>query len=396
MNFESELWLEPRKSLERDFGQITCEMTKHEHAFLCGMIKQAMPKKIIEIGVAEGGTTSVILRCLSMLDLESEMWSIDLSKQYYKDKQKRTGYECERLKEYIDTEKIKHHFLLGVTIADVIEEIGNGIDFVIIDTIHRLPGEILDFLCVLPYLRIGATVILHDIDLNFRRSVFWSRSSMDFARIAIATKLLYSAVAAEKHMVYEKGGKLPNIAGFITNNDTEKYIDNLFYILTMTWSYIPEQKMLNAYRNIFSKFYGNELVRLFDMAVKNNRRIWERAKLADKMDKSEEPPRIIYSFPYAEVPMGSRIVIYGAGKVGTECYEVQNKLGVYDIVAWVDREGERIRADVRFPDVLSECDFDYIIIAVESKKVYSEICAELDKKGLSKSKSIIGPIRKYQ
>ena len=396
MKFENELWLEPCRTLEKETGQIVCEMSKHDHAFLCGMIKQTMPRKIVEIGVAEGGTTSVILQCLSMLNLESEMWSIDLSERYYKDEKMKTGYEYERLKGYIGTEKIKHHLLLGVTIADVIEEIGRGIDFVVIDTTHRLPGEVLDFLCIFPFLEIGAAVILHDIDLNYRRNVFWPRFYMSYADKAIATKLLYTAVVAEKCMAWERGGKLPNIAGFKINEDTEKYIDDVFYILTMIWSYIPEEKVLNAYRNMFCKFYGHESVRLFDMAVKNNWRIWERTKLADSMDKSEEPPRIVYRFPYAKVPMGSRIVIYGAGKVGTECYEVQNKLGVYDIVAWVDREGEAISTNVRFPDVLSDCDFDYIIVAVESKKVYSEICAELDQKGLGKSKPIIGPIKKYQ
>ena len=45
---------------------------------------------------------------------------------------------------------------------DVIDEIGSDIDFLILDTLHIVPGEILDFLVCLPYLTKDAIVVLHD------------------------------------------------------------------------------------------------------------------------------------------------------------------------------------------------------------------------------------------
>ena len=44
---------------------------------------------------------------------------------------------------------------------------GKGcIDFCLIDTSHLIPGEILDFLMILPYLKDNATVVFHDVKLH--------------------------------------------------------------------------------------------------------------------------------------------------------------------------------------------------------------------------------------
>ena len=43
------------------------EMTSFEKAFLCGLLKEKRPKKIVELGVSGGGTTAVILTCLKLL-----------------------------------------------------------------------------------------------------------------------------------------------------------------------------------------------------------------------------------------------------------------------------------------------------------------------------------------
>lgn len=53
--------------------------------------------------------------------------------------------------------------MLGETIASRIEEIGNGIDFVILDTMHALPGELLDFISLYPYLDKRAVIVFHDV-----------------------------------------------------------------------------------------------------------------------------------------------------------------------------------------------------------------------------------------
>ena len=54
-------------------------MTHSQSGFLCGMIKQFRPKKILEVGVAAGGSTAIILQALEDLGEPYEMHSVDIS-----------------------------------------------------------------------------------------------------------------------------------------------------------------------------------------------------------------------------------------------------------------------------------------------------------------------------
>ena len=49
----------------------------------------------------------------------------------------------------------------GLT-CEFIEKIGNNIDLVYIDTVHVTPGEMLNWLEILPFLKEEAFVVLHD------------------------------------------------------------------------------------------------------------------------------------------------------------------------------------------------------------------------------------------
>ena len=122
-----EMWDWPVKEL-RSQTDFVCEMTEYDHSFLCGMIKLKNPKKVLEIGVAEGGTTAVIINCLSLLgEAKREVYSVDIAEMLFYDKEKKVGYEYDRLVSYIDTTDIIHHMLLGKTIAKQIKKIGTDI-----------------------------------------------------------------------------------------------------------------------------------------------------------------------------------------------------------------------------------------------------------------------------
>ena len=66
-----ELVWEPRKRamesiMKGEWGSEP-EMSEFESAFVCGLIKEKRPKKILEIGVAGGGTTAIVMQCLNDL-----------------------------------------------------------------------------------------------------------------------------------------------------------------------------------------------------------------------------------------------------------------------------------------------------------------------------------------
>ncbi|MBQ4402827.1 MAG: class I SAM-dependent methyltransferase [Selenomonadaceae bacterium] len=140
------------------------EMSEFESAFLCGALKTFRPKKILEIGVAGGATTAIILQTLEDLGEPYEIHSVDVAEKFYCDQSKTSGFMAMFAKEKILGElRGTHEFHIGKVLPQIIDEIGGDIDFVILDTVHNLPSEVLDFIAMLPYLKVGAVVVLHDV-----------------------------------------------------------------------------------------------------------------------------------------------------------------------------------------------------------------------------------------
>ena len=258
-----EQFIEPRNILKYT-TEAYCEMTLQEHNFLCSLIRKRMPNKVLEVGVAGGGTTAVIMKCLDLVNPLALMYSVDLSEECYRRKGKQTGYQLFEVKDNLSN-YCNHNFLLGHILPDRIKEIGKNIDFVILDTTHLMPGEILDFLTVLPYLSKDAIVVLHDVALNLS-----GRGGYSYA-----TKILLDAVSGEKYYDYQKA---LNISAFRITEETKVNIANVFSALSITWQYKPSLSELMSYRDIFRENYDKECIDLFDIFVGQNADRIERNK----------------------------------------------------------------------------------------------------------------------
>ncbi|MBR2216004.1 MAG: class I SAM-dependent methyltransferase [Selenomonadaceae bacterium] len=189
---EIELYHAPRENMLSRVAieSSAVEMTDFDSAFLCGLIKKFRPRKLLELGVASGGTTAVMLQCLSDLNLDYEFHSVDISPVLYTNNQKRTGYIADLVKETLP--HVNHKLHLGHGIPYFLPKIGGGIDFVLLDTTHFMPGEVLDFIAVLPYLTNNAVVCVHDIAI----------SQAPRLHTAHACSILFSSVTARKFMNY--------------------------------------------------------------------------------------------------------------------------------------------------------------------------------------------------
>lgn len=281
------MW-EPRKRtmetvLKGEWG-IEPEMTEFESAFVCGLIKENRPKKILEIGVAGGGTTAIVMQCLNELNLkDTEFISVDLNERLYNAPDKETGYIAKEAKKIYDT---KHRFVFGHVIAEVIEEIGEEIDFVILDTVHFLPGEVLDFPVILPFMSKNAIVVLHDVAFH-----------QYYNKDGIACQTLFDAATGIKILPMgsddTRTTKMPNIGAIKINEDTRKYIDAVFHAMTLPWNYMPEKNVINAYRRIYDKYYGEDMADFFDTAVAFNRNLLNKSNKPVKKYKFKI--RIIYA-----------------------------------------------------------------------------------------------------
>lgn len=93
-----------------------------------------------------------------------------------------------------------------------------------------------------------------------------------------------------------------------------------------------------------------------------------------------------YLFPFDKVNNNERIVIYGAGVVGTQYMEQNNKLNYCQIILWVDKYSKK--SGVSSIDDIMNCSFDKVIIAIEDCQTKEKIKKELLQLGIS-DKSII-------
>ena len=249
-------------------------MNEIESAFLCGMIKKFHPKKLLEVGVAAGGSTSIILQTLEDLGEPYKMHSVDILTKHHPYNTEEIGFLAKFVKanNLISPASLsgEHKFHLGRYLPQVIDEIGGDIDFVILDTVHFLPGEVLDFIAMLPYLKDGAIVVLHDVALNqYKHQTGW--------RDACATGALFGAVTAKKFLNFvpeDAAGNIrssyPNIAAFQVNEQTKEHIENLFLLLTLNWHYAPSQNEIKIYREFYRRYYSADLTDIFDETIKMN------------------------------------------------------------------------------------------------------------------------------
>lgn len=146
--------------------------------------------------------------------------------------------------------------LLGKFLPERLDEIGDGIDFLILDTVHVLPGEILDFIAAFPYLAHDAVVVLHDTCLHYAPNMNGNE---------VATSVLLQSVVADKFLNIQD--RYPNIAAFQINQDSYTYLTNMFSALILPWAYLPEDRELALYEAAIQKHYNAQCLRLFQQAV---------------------------------------------------------------------------------------------------------------------------------
>ncbi|MDQ6755969.1 MAG: class I SAM-dependent methyltransferase [Bacteroidota bacterium] len=132
---------------------ICVHQSKYEILQLIQKLKQKQPKVIVEIGTADGGTSLLLGRCLTRVDL---VICIDL---YVKNKKKLTYFLSPKTVHTIDASS----YSLGT--VEKVHKILNGrtIDFLFIDGDHTYDGVSKDYKSYLNLLSNDGIVGFHDI-----------------------------------------------------------------------------------------------------------------------------------------------------------------------------------------------------------------------------------------
>ncbi|MBQ7944113.1 MAG: glycosyltransferase [Lachnospiraceae bacterium] len=97
-----------------------------------------------------------------------------------------------------------------------------------------------------------------------------------------------------------------------------------------------------------------------------------------------------YFFPFREVASGSKIVLWGAGKIGKTYYRQIKRSQYCEVVAWVDKNNKLYKdLPVQSTDVVNvDLEFDYIVIAIYSEYEKENVVSILVDRGIALDKVV--------
>ena len=248
--------------LGEDYKQYS-EMSNQDRLFLITLINRYKPKKILELGVSKGGSSFLILNAIKNRN-DARLFSIDYNEWHYRIKDKKTGFLLD------DYPELRKNWALktGGMACNFLDEISSSeneeekFDFCFIDTVHSVPGEILDTLQVLPYLKQNAIICFHDTNLQLS-----SGKRLFFC----VNNLLMSALSGKKMLPYYKpfssvyGNYFSNIGAVRLNGESN--IFELFNLLSLAWRYIPNIKDLNELKLFYERFYNKYYINYFENII---------------------------------------------------------------------------------------------------------------------------------
>lgn len=320
-------------------GWPNIKMTVIQQRFLNGLIRKERPRKILEIGTSCGGSAAVMLNAIKD-DPDARLYSVDLAKNCHENPNKPIGYLVrERFSELIAPETLgsegsgeKWTPFFGGYVSDFLETIGNEIDFCLLDSSHLLPGEILDFLLVLPYLKENVVVAVHDTALHM------IVADVDHRYAYTPNFLLMNLADGEKCFVNEhrSDDALPNmgalrLASVSTDAD---YVDTLFRMLTLPWSELGiDGARYSNFADFLARFYRSDQLDLF-----------QRAYLYQSfLHQPESYKRMCFAADHI-IPLldrGRKIALWGAGRVGLIGLQAFSERKI-KIDFFVDNDAEKI------------------------------------------------------
>ena len=220
--------------MSKEYGDLSLrskiELSEQDQLFLIDRLKEKEYKKILEIGTFMGGVTNILHHVLP----ESNIYSVDLS-------------PSDIVGSTFSGDYSKVRFFNGKYSFEVIEEIGEDIDLVFIDTDHVLPGELLDYLMVYPFLKKNHSVIIHDIDLH--------RIKPDVEGYSISPRLLFNTLFGIKLSQW-------NI-GYVELEDVDMS-DEILSCLTFPWNNLNVISKRKALAAFFEQYYSLYFSREFE------------------------------------------------------------------------------------------------------------------------------------
>lgn len=212
-----------------------------ESYFLYNIIKTFNPKNIVEIGVASGWSSSIILKAVNELMLSNpnadyQFRGIDTDTKCYYDRSLEIGYAID---EVLPVEAYKGQILSRSNGVFAMEDecVPREVDLIFIDANHKHPYPAIDLLVSLPFLKDNGVVVLHDTNLPLINQDFPSHGAK-YLFEAIETQFRFNCPATRQD------NEISNMGAFVLS-DRERLVKEIGAAID---GYENEMELVGDYR----------------------------------------------------------------------------------------------------------------------------------------------------
>ena len=242
------------------------QLGKNEPYFINGIVRKFKPKKCLEIGVAKGGSSIIILNALKDID-GSFLVSLDLN-SFNKLNHYHVG---ENVKKYFPelTNNNKWQLYTGEQPHKFLDKLNMKFNFLYLDTVHLTPGELINIIEALPFLEEKAIIVMHDITFHLPTNRYYYPREVKFHPSQI---FLMTSLAGYKVIIEDQQKGVENIGAVFLCSKKEKYYLNYFLLLLTPWEYMPTETQIEELRSFILKYYKKHIfLHLFNRAVEENK-----------------------------------------------------------------------------------------------------------------------------
>jgi O-antigen biosynthesis protein len=205
----------------------------YDALFLYELIGCAHPSRVLEIGTASGVSSAVILRALADAGGEGpgpRLLTFDISPHCYFDPSRPVG---SAVQEMVPSLMGDMKVFAGKTAFDAAQMLAHEpVPFAFIDGDHRHPFPTLDLLSVLPAVKPGGWIVLHDIDLPKFARLHEERTGTKVDWYQHGARHLFELWPFEK--IEGKGGAY-NIGALRLPDNRIVTVEDLMPVLDRTW-----------------------------------------------------------------------------------------------------------------------------------------------------------------
>lgn len=242
------------------------ELSNNEAYFLNGIIRKFKPNHCLELGVSRGGSSIIILNALKDIN-NSFLVSLDINENCYNNKNEKTGYAVNKY--FPELAINKWQLFTGRQPHIFLSKLKMKFDFLFLDTVHYAPGEMINFIEVLPFLEENTIVVLHDIIFHLPSLNYYNQKD---TKIHPSQIYLISSLIGEKIILASKNNNIENIGAVILYPNQEKYYLNYFLLLLSPWNYIPNDTFIDELIKFVKTYYKKEIyISLFNRSIEENK-----------------------------------------------------------------------------------------------------------------------------